>query len=434
MPARIALWSALATLICTTALTPGYAEENSAPDPQLISASTPEEQASARAPEIAPAATYQTPAPEASSNKSPALEVTAPQATEQATAPQATEQATAPQAAEQATALQAAEQATALQAADAHVADAQAAETAAPPETDPAQTAAEDTPAAQGASAAQAQAAAPGSTVAQGKSFDDTLASFSAEERPKRSGPLAENNLSTAGGIIKWLLSTIAILGVIVLFAFLLKKSRLVQRSVGPMCLEAQMAVGPKERVVQLQVGKRHILLGVTANNVNFLMDLTEPDEPDEPDEPEAKPTAPYTRAEFDRFAAQFMAYMQEKKAATGSAAGNATGAAADNAAFSAVFAQAYDRTTQAAQAAGLMDAAEPTGSQAAASNQGPADRAVNTAEVIAALKNTPWVADTELAPDDSETLPPLPEGLTKGTTPEEIPAESAKDKSADVN
>ena len=431
MPARIALWSALATLICTTALTPGYAEENSAPDPQLISASTPEEQASARAPEIAPAATYQPPAPEAASNKSPALEVTAPQATEQATAPQAAEQATAPQAAEQATALQAAEQATALQAADAHVADAQAAETAAPPETDPAQTAAEDTPAAQGASAAQAQAAALGSTVAQGKIFDDTLASFSAEERPKRSGPLAENNLSTAGGIIKWLLSTIAILGVIVLFAFLLKKSRLVQRSVGPMCLEAQMAVGPKERVVQLQVGKRHILLGVTANNVNFLMDLTEPDEPDEP---EAKPTAPYTRAEFDRFAAQFMAYMQEKKAATGSAAGNATGAAADNAAFSAVFAQAYDRTTQAAQAAGLMDAAEPTGSQAAASNQGPADRAVNTAEVIAALKDTPWVADTELAPDDSETLPPLPEGLTKGTTPEEIPAESAKDKRADVN
>ena len=302
MPARIALWSALATLICTTALTPGYAEENSAPDPQLISASTPEEQASARAPEIAPAATYQPPAPEAASNKSPALEVTAPQAAEQATAPQA---------AEQATALQAAEQATALQAADAHVADAQAAETAAPPETDPAQTAAEDTPAAQGASAAQAQAAALGSTVAQGKIFDDTLASFSAEERPKRSGPLAENNLSTAGGIIKWLLSTIAILGVIVLFAFLLKKSRLVQRSVGPMCLEAQMAVGPKERVVQLQVGKRHILLGVTANNVNFLMDLTEPDEPDEP---EAKPTAPYTRAEFDRFAAQFMAYMQEKR------------------------------------------------------------------------------------------------------------------------
>lgn len=409
MPARIALWSALATLICTTALAPGYAEENSASDPQLISAATPEEQAQARAPEIAPAATYQAPAPEAAADNSPALEVTAPQAIEHATASQA---------------------------ADAHVADAQAAETAAPPETDPAQVAAEDTPAAQSAPAAQAGAAALGSTVAQGKSFDDTLASFSSEERPKRSGPLAENNLSTAGGIIKWLLSTIAILGVIVLFAFLLKKSRLVQRSVGPMCLEAQMAVGPKERVVQLQVGKRHILLGVTANNVNFLMDLTEPEEPEEP---EAKPTAPYTREEFDRFAAQFMAYMQEQKAsAAGSAAAGV--AAAGNAAFSEVFAQAYDRTTQAAQAAGLMDTAAPdpgmapAGSPGAASVGSPSAAQANTVEVIEALKNTPWVADTELAPDDSETLPPLPEGLAKGTTPEEIPSESAKDKRSDAN
>ena len=418
MPARIALWSALATLICTTALAPGYAEENSAPDPQLISAATPEEQAQARAPEIAPAATYQAPAPEAAADNSPALEVTAPQATEHATAPQA---------------------ATTPQNADSQAAETVAAETATPPETDSAQVAAEDTPAAQSAPAAQAGAAALGSTVAQGKSFDDTLASFSSEERPKRSGPLAENNLSTAGGIIKWLLSTIAILGVIVLFAFLLKKSRLVQRSVGPMCLEAQMAVGPKERVVQLQVGKRHILLGVTANNVNFLMDLTEPEEPEEP---EAKPTAPYTREEFDRFAAQFMAYMQEQKAsaAGGAATGSAGVAAAGNAAFSEVLAQAYDRTTQAAQAAGLMDTAAPdpgmapAGSPGAASVGSPSAAQANTVEVIEALKNTPWVADTELAPDDSETLPPLPEGLTKGTTPEEIPSESAKDKRSDAN
>lgn len=199
------------------------------------------------------------------------------------------------------------------------------------------------------------------------------------------------------------------------------------------------MAVGPKERVVQLQVGKRHILLGVTANNVNFLMDLTETEEPEEP---EAKPTAPYTRAEFDRFAAQFMAYMQEQKAsAAGGAAGGAAGvAAAGNAAFSEVLAQAYDRTTQAAQAAGLMDSAAPdhemapAGSPGAASVGSPSAAQANTAEVIEALKNTPWVADTELAPDDSETLPPLPEGLAKGTTPEEIPSESAKDKRSDAN
>ena len=196
------------------------------------------------------------------------------------------------------------------------------------------------------------------------------------------------------------------------------------------------MAVGPKERVVQLQVGKRHILLGVTANNVNFLMDLTEPEEPEEP---EAKPTAPYTREEFDRFAAQFMAYMQEQKAsAAGSAAAGV--AAAGNAAFSEVFAQAYDRTTQAAQAVGLMDTAAPdpgmapAGSPGAASVGSPSAAQANTVEVIEALKNTPWVADTELAPDDCETLPPLPEGLAKGTTPEEIPSESAKEKRSDAN
>ena len=67
-----------------------------------------------------------------------------------------------------------------------------------------------------------AASASAGATVAQGKSFDDTLASFTPESsaRPQRSGPLAENNLSTTTGIVKWLLSTIAILGVIVLFAF----------------------------------------------------------------------------------------------------------------------------------------------------------------------------------------------------------------------
>ena len=296
--------------------------------------------------------------------------------------------------------------------------------------------------------AASEPTAAAAATLAQGKSFDDTIASFSSEERPKRSGPLAENNLSTAGGIIKWLLSTIAILGVIVLFAFLLKKSRLVQRSVGPMRLEAQMAVGPKERVVQLQVGERHILLGVTANSVNFLMDLTESEAPAEPEAQVAtpKPTTAYTREEFDRFAAQFMAYMQENRASASAAAGAAAGSAASSAAFSEVFAQAYDRTTQTAQEAGLMGAqlapepaqVSPAGAQATPAADAPnakdelSQAPVDGAQVLAALKNTPWVADTELAPDDSENLPPLPEGLSKGTTPEEVPAENAKEQRVD--
>ena len=259
-----------------------------------------------------------------------------------------------------------------------------------------------------------AASASAGATVAQGKSFDDTLASFTPESsaRPQRSGPLAENNLSTTTGIVKWLLSTIAILGVIVLFAFLLKKSRLVQRTVGPMRLEAQMAVGPKERVVQLQVGQRHILLGVTSNSVNFLMELTPEAEVKAEQKTESEPaqeTRQYTREEFDRFAAQFMAYMQEHKKSDAPTA----------ATFSEVLAQAYDHTTQAAQEFEAGAASETAGSRAAG----------NAAE-LEALKHTPWVADTELvSASDQEGLPPLPQSLTQGARPDDAPPEGKSDK-----
>ncbi len=259
-----------------------------------------------------------------------------------------------------------------------------------------------------------AASASAGATVAQGKSFDDTLASFTPESsaRPQRSGPLAENNLSTTTGIVKWLLSTIAILGVIVLFAFLLKKSRLVQRTVGPMRLEAQMAVGPKERVVQLQVGQRHILLGVTSNSVNFLMELTPEAEVKAEQKTESEPaqeTRQYTREEFDRFAAQFMAYMQEHKKSDAPTA----------APFSEVLAQAYDRTTQAAQEFEAGAASDTAGSRAAG----------NAAE-LEALKHTPWVADTELvSASDQEGLPPLPQSLTQGARPDDAPPEGKSDK-----
>lgn len=95
----------------------------------------------------------------------------------------------------------------------------------------------------------------------------------------QHSGDLSGGGLSSPEGIIKWLLSTIAILGLIFACAYLLKRSRFVQRGGGPMSVESQIALGPKERVVQLKVGERHLLLGVTANSVNFLCDLTAPAE-----------------------------------------------------------------------------------------------------------------------------------------------------------
>lgn len=95
-----------------------------------------------------------------------------------------------------------------------------------------------------------------------------------ASERPKRTGALSDGGLNSTAGVVQWLLSTIAVLGIIFLLAFLIKKTRLVQRSIGTMRLETQMALGPKERLVQVRVGDRHLLLGVTPSNVNFILEL----------------------------------------------------------------------------------------------------------------------------------------------------------------
>ena len=67
-----------------------------------------------------------------------------------------------------------------------------------------------------------------------------------AADRPKRSGSLAEGGLNTTSGIIQWLLSTIAVLGIIFILAFLIKKSRFVQRSGSSIRLETQMALVQK--------------------------------------------------------------------------------------------------------------------------------------------------------------------------------------------
>ena len=118
--------------------------------------------------------------------------------------------------------------------------------------------------------AAETAPAAPALTSGQ-KLGTGTIKSSSSNHQ----GELASGGLNSADGIIKWLLSTIAVLGVIFAFAYFLKRSRFVQRGAGPIVLENQIALGPKERVVQVKVGERHLLLGVTSNSVNLICDLT---------------------------------------------------------------------------------------------------------------------------------------------------------------
>ena len=129
-------------------------------------------------------------------------------------------------------------------------------------------TAAPTAPAA--SAAAETAPAAPALTSGQ-KLGTGTIKSNSTNHQ----GELASGGLNSADGIIKWLLSTIAVLGVIFAFAYFLKRSRFVQRGAGPIVLENQIALGPKERVVQVKVGERHLLLGVTSNSVNLICDLT---------------------------------------------------------------------------------------------------------------------------------------------------------------
>lgn len=108
---------------------------------------------------------------------------------------------------------------------------------------------------------------------AKGSLIDDNIKIINTNTR---SGALAGGGVTSTAGLIKWLLSTVAILGIIFVLAFVLKKSRLVQRTTGSsMTLIGQMAVGPKERLVQIKVGERYLLLGVTSQNVNLVADLS---------------------------------------------------------------------------------------------------------------------------------------------------------------
>lgn len=108
---------------------------------------------------------------------------------------------------------------------------------------------------------------------AKGSLIDDNIKIINTNTR---SGALAGGGVTSTAGLIKWLLSTVAILGIIFVLAYVLKKSRLVQRTTGSsMTLIGQMAVGPKERLVQIKVGERYFLLGVTSQNVNLVADLS---------------------------------------------------------------------------------------------------------------------------------------------------------------
>lgn len=95
----------------------------------------------------------------------------------------------------------------------------------------------------------------------------------SGQNQGQGKGPLAEG-LTSPAGILQWMASTVGVLLLIFVLAYIFRKSRFIQKSVGTMQVESQIALGQKERLMRVKVGERSLLLGVTANNINLIMDL----------------------------------------------------------------------------------------------------------------------------------------------------------------
>ena len=78
--------------------------------------------------------------------------------------------------------------------------------------------------------------------------------------------------------LTSWLLSSLMVIGLILVLGFLLKKSKIATAmGGGQMRVIASLPVGYKEKLLVVKVGEQLLLLGVTPQQVNFLYRLEEP-------------------------------------------------------------------------------------------------------------------------------------------------------------
>lgn len=75
-----------------------------------------------------------------------------------------------------------------------------------------------------------------------------------------------------------WLLSSLMVIGLILVLGFLLKKSKIATAmGGGQMRVIATLPVGYKEKLLVVKVGEQQLLVGVTPQQVNFLYRLEQP-------------------------------------------------------------------------------------------------------------------------------------------------------------
>lgn len=96
------------------------------------------------------------------------------------------------------------------------------------------------------------------------------------EAMPQVGKHVTGSNLDAAS----MLLSLLAVLALILIAASLLKKFRLAPQLGKELKVITSLHLGPKERLVVVEVNKKQLLLGVTAHNISILQALDKPLEP----------------------------------------------------------------------------------------------------------------------------------------------------------
>ncbi len=144
------------------------------------------------------------------------------------------------------------------------------------------------------------------------ESTEAAPAAVSTEVAAPAAKPVDKAGLATSAGIVRWVLSTFAVLAVIILLAYILKKSRLVLVKVknAQLQVESLLSLGPKERVVLLQAQGRQLLLGVTAQQITMLCDLSEKPQA----QPGIKGAAKSDTEPSEDAAAEFAALLEPKR------------------------------------------------------------------------------------------------------------------------
>ena len=84
--------------------------------------------------------------------------------------------------------------------------------------------------------------------------------------------------------LTSWLLSSLMVIGLILVLGFLLKKSKIAQvMGGGQMKVIATLPLGYKEKLMVVKVGDQQLLIGVTPQQVNFLYRLEQPLDENQP-------------------------------------------------------------------------------------------------------------------------------------------------------